>query len=227
MQWYVQVQNQAYGPYSDEQMQSYVSEGRVTAHSLISNAIGAGFYAATGYDIFRLWAGTGQVLASGGGAQPYQQTANYAPQPQREPQQETIQPQTPAYQAPSPSSASTYQSIPEPIGQASNPYAAPSHAPDPNAPTNIFLVMAEIRSEGAMGFLKALQSFGTAQRIGDTVWLLRSPSGVEQLRNTLSQTLNRQDRLFILDSSANKTAWFNIGADLDGRIRELWTQDDD
>jgi len=42
------------------------------------------------------------------------------------------------------------------------------------------------------------------------------------LRNTLSQCLTRDDRLFLLDSFANKTAWFNIGADMDARIRELW-----
>jgi len=28
--------------------------------------------------------------------------------------------------------------------------------------------------------------------------------------------------LFILDSFANKTAWSNIGADMDVRIREMW-----
>jgi len=30
------------------------------------------------------------------------------------------------------------------------------------------------------------------------------------------------DRLFLLDSFANKTAWFNIGTNMDARIRELW-----
>jgi len=82
--------------------------------------------------------------------------------------------------------------------------------------------MAEIRSENGMAFLQTLQSSGTAQRIGDSVWLLRSGTSVEQLRNRLSQTLTRDDRLFILDSFQNETAWFNIGSDMDVRIRELW-----
>lgn len=204
MQWYVQVENQAYGPYSEEQMQSFVAEGRINEHSLIANAPNASFYTAIGYDAYKLWSGTGQALANTGGAQ--------------------IQ---------SPSNSYTYQAQPQhqetaqPAGTPVQTYAPQNNETQQSAPTNVFLIMAEIRSEGAMGFLKSLQTFGTAQRIGDTVWLLRSAHGVEQLRNTLSQTLNRQDRLFILDSSANKTAWFNIGADLDGRIRELWSEDED
>jgi len=67
--------------------------------------------------------------------------------------------------------------------------------------------MAEIRSENGMAFLQTLQSSGTAQRIGDSVWLLRSGTSVEQLRNRLSQTLTRDDRLFILDSFQNETAY--------------------
>jgi len=82
--------------------------------------------------------------------------------------------------------------------------------------------MAEIRSGNGMQFLQVLQNEGIAQRIGDSVWLLRSGATVEQLRNRLSQTLTRDDRLFLLDSFKNETAWFNIGSDMDVRIRELW-----
>ena len=66
----------------------------------------------------------------------------------------------------------------------------------------VFVVMAEIRSVNGMDFLQALQSQGTAQRIGDSLWLLQSASSVEQLRNILSQTLTGDDRLFLLDSFA-------------------------
>ena len=203
MHWYVQIQNQAYGPYSEAQMQGFVAEGRVNEQSLISNDPAQGFYAALGYDVFRLWAGTGQAVAAGG----LGSLLISSPRPFTRLSQYKHTKKLPTY--------------PETIADVYTP------APTENAATNIFLVMAEIRSDGAMGFLQALQGFGTAQRIGDTVWLLRSASGVEQLRNTLSQSLDRQDRLFILDSTANKTAWFNIGADLDGRIRELWSEDED
>ena len=82
--------------------------------------------------------------------------------------------------------------------------------------------MAEINSENGMRFLQALQSFGSAQRIGDTVWLLRGSADIDNLRNALANTLTRQDRVFIMDSFNNRTAWFNIGADMDSRIKNLW-----
>ncbi len=86
----------------------------------------------------------------------------------------------------------------------------------------VFLIMAEIRSGQSMRFLQKLQSHGQAQRIGDTVWLLQATSSVDILRRSLSQELSKQDRLFILDSFKNETSWFNIGADMDQRIRDLW-----
>ncbi len=213
MQWYVQVQNQAYGPYHDIQMQGFVSEGRVGETSLISNTPESGFYQAIAYDIFKTWSGTGQAVAVGD-THGYQQQAT--PYTQNQPVSYE-QAQTPQSYVP--------ESISEPVH--ANIQATPHSPTSVKEHTSVFLVMAEIRSDGAMGFLQALQSFGIAQRIGDTVWILRSASEVEQLRNALSQTLDRQDRLFILDSNANKTAWFNIGADLDNRIRELWNEDDD
>ncbi|PHR90891.1 MAG: hypothetical protein COA69_14360 [Robiginitomaculum sp.] len=230
-------------------MRDFVSEGRVDEHSMISNAPESGFFHAIAYDAFHLWNGSGQSIATasvatGAGAQTYQQPttpyashhASHSDSHLTSQAYEQIEP-TQSYTTPSytPEVQASPSSIPEAVTHASyNPYAAhpaqrslQNEAYSAQQQTSVFLVMAEIRSEGAMGFLKALQSFGTAQRIGDTVWLLRSAHEAEHLRNALSQTLSRQDRLFILDSSANKTAWFNIGADLDKRIRELWNDDED
>ena len=112
------------------------------------------------------------------------------------------------------------QPAPIAVGQSYSPVARQELAP------TVLVVMAEIRSAQGMPFLQALQTHGTAQRIGDTVWLLRGAISADDLRSSLSRTLSKQDRLFILDSFHNKTAWFNIGADMDQRIRELWARND-
>jgi hypothetical protein len=44
--WFVNVQGRAYGPYSDAQMEGFVSEGRLAAHSLITRAGETEFHAA-------------------------------------------------------------------------------------------------------------------------------------------------------------------------------------
>lgn len=194
MQWFAQVNGHIYGPYSDGQMQGFVSEGRINGQSMVSNTPGSGFFPAIGYDVFSLWAGTGQpmVVANAAGQQAYSQQ-NYGVQAASAPVQ-----QTPQHVAPQPLANEASQ----------------------------FVIMAEIRSESLMTFLRRLQTFGTAERLGDTVWVLKSSESTETLRNALSQTLTRQDRLFIVDSKNNKTAWFNIGADLDNRIRRLWDEQD-
>ena len=109
----------------------------------------------------------------------------------------------------------------KPQASSNEDYSEPAIASQ-RAQVTVFLVMAEIRSDNAMHFLQVLQTYGTAQRIGDTVWLLRSDIQLEAIHGALSATLDRSDRLFILDSFANKTAWSNIGADMDKRIRDMW-----
>ena len=205
--WYVQVNGQAYGPYTAIQMKSFVTEGRVTAESLVSHSAAQGYAPAAQFPVFAQWSGQhiqaqpmtaqAQVLRPmsnvGGGVLARQ-----------------IQPTTHTPQAVVPN--------PRPAQQ---PQITPQAVPQQAANT-VFIVMAEIRSGHGMQFLQALQHEGVAQRIGDSVWLLRSGTRVEQLRNRLSQTLTRDDRLFLLDSFKNETAWFNIGSNMDVRIRELW-----
>ena len=205
--WYVQVNGQAYGPYDGAQMKAFVAEGRVTGQSIISQTAAQGYAQAVQFPAFSQWLGKSlqaeqapepaQILRPmsnvGGGVLARQmQPAGYAPQ--------------------------AVASNPAPIQRVQ---AAPQIAPQAAANT-VFVVMAEIRSQNGMQFLQTLQNEGTAQRIGDSVWLLRSGSTVEQLRNRLSQALTKDDRLFLLDSFKNETAWFNIGSDMDIRIRELW-----
>lgn len=205
--WYVGVNGQSYGPYTDQQMQGFAAEGRITATSLISQNASAGFAPAGQLPAFQNWIQPARPIAA----------VQAAPQPVLRPitapqsgvLARQIQPQySPQPIAPRP------QPAPAPIAE---PVAAPQ-----NAANTVFVVMAEIRSANGMDFLQALQSQGIAQRIGDSVWLLKSAVSAEQLRNSLSQTLGADDRLFILDSFANQTAWFNIGAEMDARIRDLW-----
>ena len=221
MQWFAQVSGQVYGPFSDAQMQGFVSEGRVNGQSLVSNSPHDGFFPAIGYDIYSFWIGSEQIVEK-------QAVSGQAV---------SAHPVTP--QA-SPRAAQVYNGLNSTAQSEPTPYPA-----DPQAHTQLrgqtraesqvhiqphddshvlrqFTIMAEVKSESLMVFLEKLQTFGTAERIGDTVWILKSSQTADSLRNALSQTLTRKDRLFIIDSKNNKTAWFNIGADLDGRIRRLW-----
>ncbi len=201
MEWYVYVQNQAYGPYTDDHMRAFVAENRIIANSLISNNPAAGYYEAHEFEQFHVWNGTQQAAGQTIEAARPQQMAMAVGA-------ETITP----YSAPTSSAASDTQTV----------GTAPVDTPASSEASKVYLVMAEIRSQAAMTFLQTLQGFGKTERVGESVWLIRSQHSLAQIRNQLSQLLGQQDRLFLLDTKSAEPAWFNIGADLDHRIRELW-----
>ena len=250
--WYVQVNGQNYGPYNAAQMQAFCAEGRVNEYSIISQSAAQGYAPAPQFQSFLQWTGKlqapaqshsqplqltqtiaqtqkAQVLrpisAPQAGVLARQMTPNHAPQyvaPNPTPAQQITAPvQQPSPMQEAASIQNPLQDSTQHPEQHQEQHPAPVQNTDSMAMT-VFIVMAEIRSVNGMDFLQALQAHGTAQRIGDSLWLLQSASSVEQLRNVLSQTLTKDDRLFLLDSFANKTAWFNIGTNMDARIRELW-----
>tara|TARA_R110002073_G_scaffold117697_3_gene256327 strand:+ start:853 stop:1371 length:519 start_codon:yes stop_codon:yes gene_type:complete len=88
-----------------------------------------------------------------------------------------------------------------------------------------FIIVAEIQSESSQAFESALSHFGDETRIVDGVWLLRSASTASTLRNELSHLLDRDDSLFIVDATRDRTAWFNLGDVVDQRIRDLWSNE--
>jgi len=98
----------------------------------------------------------------------------------------------------------------------------PDPTPAVELPTTVFMIMAEIKSGRGMNFIQTLQSVGSTQRLGSTVWILQAKAKAETLRDILSQPLGAEDRLFILDSFANETAWFNLSPEMDEQIAQLW-----
>lgn len=105
---------------------------------------------------------------------------------------------------------------------AQRPAQDPEPEPTPVADPTVFMIMGEIRSGRGMEFLQRLQGLGQVQRIGDTVWLLQARARAETVRDVLAQPLGAEDRVFVLDSYANETAWFNLSADMDAQVQALW-----
>ncbi|WP_233245753.1 DUF4339 domain-containing protein [Marinicauda salina] len=55
MSWYVKVEGRVYGPYTPAQMQAFVGEGRVAAHSHVSENRETGFREASSVEQFSEW----------------------------------------------------------------------------------------------------------------------------------------------------------------------------
>jgi len=227
--WHVQMNGQVYGPYTTETMEAFTKEGRVVGSSMITPDPARGYFAAERFPVFTQWLET--KAASIPQPAPIQKTA--PTQPTQAPiSSEQTQQNAPISQpnhriaALVNSTSITEKSLQhdqKPTQPQIQMRTQTQSIPQTQHKSTVFLVMAEIRSGQTMGFLQALQSYGDAQRIGDNLWLVRGATTAQLLRNTLSQTLTREDRLFILDSFANQTAWFNIGAEMDNKIRDLWS----
>lgn len=159
-QWFIQVDGQAYGPFDDKTLWSYMIEGRVSAQSLISQTANTGYRPVSADPGLMNW-----------------------------------------------------------LSQATE---TPEKISEPEANPTVFMIMAEIRSGRGMNFLQSLQSLGSTQRLGGSVWILQARTNAETLRDILSQPLSADDRLFVLDSFANETAWFNLSPEMDDQIAQLW-----
>ena len=64
--------------------------------------------------------------------------------------------------------------------------------------------------------------YGETVDIVPGVWLVRARTTASALRNDLSHLLDREDRLFVVDASRDRSAWFNFASEADAKVRGLW-----
>jgi GYF domain 2 len=88
-------------------------------------------------------------------------------------------------------------------------------------PANL-LVITEVNSGVGEAVASVLRRYGDAVDIVPGVWLVRARTTASALRNDLSHLLDREDKLFVVDASRDRSAWFNFASDADAKVRELW-----
>lgn len=109
--------------------------------------------------------------------------------------------------------------------------AAPDPAPTPTRPAKKpeagianFVVILE--DKGRADVDNVILNLGRAYKLSRTVWLISTTYSAAAIRNHLTQYLGRADRLFIVDATRDKLAWYNYGTDADARIRSVWHRAD-
>src|SRR5262249_5471185 len=86
---------------------------------------------------------------------------------------------------------------------------------------NVF-VFAQIQSGAHTAFMAALEDMGALCELAPGLWLVRTRLSAGMLRNTLSQTLELGDKFVVMDATRDRFAWFNLGPEVDVRIKQVW-----
>ncbi|MBV9043516.1 MAG: DUF4339 domain-containing protein [Alphaproteobacteria bacterium] len=197
--WNMSVAGRMYGPYTTEQLQAFLAEGRLASHSLI---------AAAGEDNFHP-AGDEPRLAH-----------LFAPKaPATVPQAQPI--------SPVPSATGKFVTQTGAGLEFDDDDTLPTFGRSVDEPRtgerSRFLIVADMKSRSISGLEEVIFNLGPAYSLMPQAWLLTSDQPINAIRNTLVQKLGKMDMLFIVDATHNKAAWFNFGPESDTRIRRVWT----
>jgi len=194
--WTISVGGRSYGPYTYEQMRSFVGEGRLAPHSLVARTPGTDHLPA-GEDptLIRLFMPA-------------------APRPIEQP----AQPQGPSATG----KFVTAQGVELDEDTVSPTFGRSADEPR-GGERGRFVIIADMKSRSIAGLEEEIFNLGPAYSLMPQAWLLSSEMPINQIRNTLVQKLGKMDMLFIVDSTHNKAAWFNFGPESDTRIRRVWT----
>ena len=214
--WVLQVAGRIYGPYTGHALKEYAREGRVVPHSIVARTgspAGEETWMPAAEDPV-----LGILFQPGGMTQPMGQPAA---QPSVQP---SVQPATQPVLHPAP----------EQTPAATTPAAgkpAPSYGPRKNQidrrakPTSFnILIVADVKSRSSGPMETALMSLGPAYKVSANSWVVHTPSGAPEVVNLLTQHLGSSDRLFVVDATRNRTAWYNMGPETEAKIRQVWKQ---
>jgi len=64
-----------------------------------------------------------------------------------------------------------------------------------------------------------LKSYGTWAKPLESVWLIKSSLGVEQLRNSIQAYMDANDKIFVVEVTGKAAAWRNLSVEISTWIK--------
>ncbi len=106
-----------------------------------------------------------------------------------------------------------------------------NEAPDsPGAETKSesanFVLITDIKADSNSDLEQAIMRMGQTSLVMRNIWVLHGNYTVGALRNALIPYLRPMDSLFIVDVNRGKNAGFNLGPEIDAKIRKIWKDQD-
>lgn len=200
--WLLKYGDRIYGPYTVDAMKSYIAEGRVIAQSVIAPE------------------GTLPGAENWQAAESVEAFAPYFGEPQRETPVERAAPV--AATAASPASdavdAEAQPSQDRPAYGSAKGQQDRRRQPE----TANFVIVMDIKARYAGPLEQAIMSLGPAYKLAPNVWCVNANGTAAGLLNDLSVHIGKSDSMFIVDATRDRTAWSNLGPEIDAKIRRVW-----
>lgn len=86
------------------------------------------------------------------------------------------------------------------------------------------VVIADMKSRSITGLEEEVYRLGQAYALLPQVWLVRTEHTITTVRNQLIPKLGKLDRLFVVDATNDRAAWFNFGPESETRMRRIFAR---
>lgn len=198
--WLLKYGDRIYGPYTVDAMKSYIAEGRVIAQSVIAPE------------------GTLPGAENWQAAASVEAFAAYFGEPQ--PETPVEKPASIPVAAPAaPASDADAQTSQERAAYGSSKGQTDRRR---QPETANFVIVMDIKARYAGPLEQAIMSLGPAYKLAPNVWCVNANGTAAGLLNDLSVHIGKSDSMFIVDATRDRTAWNNLGPEIDAKIRRVW-----
>lgn len=218
----ISIGGKIYGPYSAQQMRSFIGEGRVTASSLVSREGGAWTAASDDEFCARIFAQRARRVDEAPplheGAEAAKPAAKVAAASSA---REAFLKELEGVRGLKPSEPAAHRQGPP---RADAPAAGPLFPTEreAHAESSNFIIVFDLKSRGHTKLEEQIMALGRAVRVQAGVWLLNAHMTSGAIRNSLTKFFGSGDTFFIVDATRDKIAWFNLGPEADAQIRQVW-----
>lgn len=85
-----------------------------------------------------------------------------------------------------------------------------------------YIIISRLTGTGEASLLQRLNTFGSFGQAMPGVYVLRSKAKLSVIQQTLQRATTARDELLIVDATANRLGWFNLGPEADVHLRSIW-----
>jgi len=88
-----------------------------------------------------------------------------------------------------------------------------------------YIIIAKLSDLSDLGETNLTRCLNTLGRFGEAmpgVYVLQSTTKLSTIQKTLQTATTESDKVLVVDATANRLGWFNLGSEADIHLRSVW-----